>query len=119
MAKAANTNDPAVLSAFDAMIAGVAGVERKGAAMPYASVNGNMFAMVSKADVIGLRLDKDDMVAFVAANGESPFEGTLGFVSADYVAIPKAMLADSRALKRWFKLSHAHAVTLKPKKTTR
>jgi hypothetical protein len=41
MPKTEASVDPKVLAAFDAMIAGVPGVERKGAAMPYLSVNGN------------------------------------------------------------------------------
>ncbi len=72
--------------------------------MPYVSINGNMYAMVGKADVIGLRLSKDDMAAFVAKRWPSPFEGTPGFVSKDYVAVPPDMLTDAKALKRWFKL---------------
>ena len=119
MAKAANETDPKVLAAFDTMISGVAGVERKGAAMPYVSINGNMYGMVSKADVIDLRLGKDEMAAFVAEHGPSPFDGTPGFVSKDDVAIPHEMLANAASLKKWFKLSHAHAIALKPKKTTR
>ncbi len=119
MAKAASQTDPKVLAAFDTMIGGVKGVERKGAAMPYVSINGNMYAMVSKADVIGLRLNKDDFTKFVAENGPSPFEGTPGFISKEYVAIPAAMLGDAAALRKWFKLSHASAASLKPKKTTR
>jgi hypothetical protein len=118
MAKREVTVDPKVLAAFDAMIAGVPGVERKGAAMPYLSVNGNMYAMISKANVVGLRLSKDDLAAFMAAGGE-PFEGTPGFISKEYGGVPATMLGDSKALKRWFGLSHAYAGTLKPKKTTR
>ena len=117
MAKATAT-DPKVLAAFNAMIAGVSGVERKGAVMPYLSMNGNMYAMISKTNVIGLRLGKDDLAAFMAAGGE-PFEGTPGFINKEYGAVPATMLADNKALKRWFKVSHAYAGTLKPKKTTR
>jgi hypothetical protein len=119
MAKAAAASvDPKVLAAFDAMIAGASGVERKGAAMPYLSVNGNMYAMISKANVIGLRLSKDDLAAFMAAGGE-PYEGTPGFINKEYGGVPATMLADAKTLKRWFKASHAYAKTLKPRKTTR
>jgi len=118
MAKAETVTDPKVLASFDAMITGVPGVERKGAAMPYLSVNGNMYAMISKANVIGLRFGKDDLAAFMAAGGEL-FEGTPGFINKEYGGVPAAMLGDIKALKRWFKLSHAYAGTLKPKKTSR
>ena len=118
MAKADATVDPKVLVAFDAMISGVPGVERKGAAMPYLSVKGNMYAMISKANVIGLRLSKEDLTAFLAAGGE-PFEGTPGFINKEYGGVPAAMLGDAKTLRRWFKASHAYASGLKPKKTTR
>jgi hypothetical protein len=118
MAKAETTTDPKVLAAFDAMIGAVPGVTRKGAAMPYVSVNGNMYGMISKADVIGIRLGKDDLAAFMAAGGV-PFEGTPGFINNEYGGVPAALLADSKTLRAWFKKSHAFAAALKPKKTTR
>jgi hypothetical protein len=118
MAKAENATDPKVLAAFDAMLAGVPGVERKGASMPYASINGNMYAMISKANVIGIRLSNDELAAFMAAGGEL-FEGTPGFINKEYGGVPGAMLGDTKALRKWFKASHAYASGLKPKKTTR
>ena len=118
MAKNKNETDQAVLAAFDRMIAGVKGVERKGATMPYVSINGNMYGMINKANIIGLRLGPDDQAAFFAAGG-TPFEGIPGFVNKAYVAVPPALLGDSKALQGWFKKSHAFASKLKPKKTTR
>ena len=118
MPSARNETDPAVLAAFDLMIAGVKGIERKGAAMPYVSVNGNMYGMVSKANAIGLRLSPADLAAFFAA-GATPFEGTPGFINKEYATVPPALYADKAALQGWFKKSHAFASGLKPKKTTR
>ena len=118
MATATNKTDPAVLAAFDTMISGIKGVDRKGATMPYCSINGNMYAMISKADIIGIRLSENDLKAFFLVGG-TPFEGVPGFVSKGYVAVPQAMLGDSRALQNWFKLSHAFASKLRPKPTTR
>lgn len=115
MAKADPQIDPKVLAAFDAMIGAVSGVERKGAAMPYVSMNGNMYAMVSKTGVIGLRLGKDELAAFIAAGGQ-PYEGTPGFINKEYGGVPAAMLDDTKTLRRWFKASHAFASGLKPKK---
>jgi hypothetical protein len=118
MAKADNSSDPKVLAAFDAMIGAVPGVERKGAAMPYVSINGNMYAMISKAGAIGIRLSKDDLAAFMTAGGQ-PFEGTPGYINKEYGGVPAAMLGDSKTLRAWFKKSHAFAGGLKPKTTTR
>lgn len=118
MATAKPTTDAKVLAAFDAMIGAVPGVARKGAAMPYVSVNGNMYGMISKADVIGLRLGKDDLAAFIVAGG-APFEGTPGFINKEYGGVPAALLGDTKTLRGWFKKSHAFARGLKPKTTTR
>ena len=118
MAKAANETDPEVLAAFDLMIAGIKDIERKGAAMPYVSINGNMYGMVSKANAIGIRLSPADLTAFLAA-GATPFEGTPGFITKEYATVPPTLYSDKAALQGWFKKSHAFASALKPKKTTR
>jgi hypothetical protein len=114
--KAKAETDPDVLAAFETMIAGVKGVERKGATMPYVSINGNMYAMINKANVIGIRLGESDMAAFLLSGG-TPFEGIPGFVNKDYAAVPRTMLGDTKSLQTWFRLSHNHASRLKPKPT--
>ena len=57
--------DPAVLAAYMKMIEGVEGVEARGAAAPYTSLNGNMYSSISKFNEIGLRLAKDEREAFL------------------------------------------------------
>ena len=47
---------PKVLAAYEQLVASVPGLERKGAAMPYTSVNGNMFSFLDKAGALSLRL---------------------------------------------------------------
>jgi hypothetical protein len=111
--------EPAILAVFDTMIAGVKGVERKGATMPYVSINGNMYAMINKAGVIGLRLAGEDRATFFATFGDSPFEGVPGFVNTDYVAIPEALYGKAKMLHAWFKISHAAAGRLPPRPTRR
>lgn len=119
MGKAGNETDPDVLAAYDAMISGVPGVERKGAAMPYTSVNGNMYSATSKASVIGLRLGKADLAAFLAPYGTGLWEGVPGFFNKEYAAVPRSLLADMKSLRAWFRKSHEYAAGLKPKKTTK
>jgi hypothetical protein len=119
MAKDALGVDPKILAAFDAMIAAVPGVERKGATLPYTSINGNMYACISKAGVIGLRLSASDLTAFLAKHKASLFEGVPGYINKEYAAIPEPMLSDTTTLRTWFRKSHANASSLKPKKTTR
>jgi hypothetical protein len=110
-------NDPEVIAAFDLMIAGVKGVERKGATMPYVAVNGNMYAMISKADVLGLRLSSNDLETFLATYNAKPFEGVPGFVSKEFGAVPRNLFKDAMTLQTWFKLSHGYASKLPPKPT--
>lgn len=110
--------DPAVLAAFDLMISSVKGVERKGATMPYVSINGNMYGMINKADQIGIRLSDSDREAFMLAGGK-PFEGIPGFVNKEYGGITAEMLSNKKLLQTWFRLSHAYAAKLKPKPTKR
>jgi len=119
MAKSKNTTDPAVLAAYDAMIAGVLGVVRKGDAIPYTSINGNMYSSISKADRIGLRLAKDDLEVFLTTHQTTLFEGLPGFFQKEYVSVPPALLTDVPVLQAWFRKSHAYASGLRPKKTTR
>lgn len=119
MAKPDHIPDPAVLAAFDRMIAGVPGVERKGASLPYVSINGNMYAAISKDDVIGLRLSEADLSEFLNAHGTQLFEGVPGHFLKEYAAIPATILWNTEFLQRWFRRSHAYASKLKPKKTTR
>ena len=63
--------NPEIVAGFDLMISAVPGVVRKGATMPYVSVNGNVYAMISKADVLGLRLDRDDLASIEAVLRDS------------------------------------------------
>lgn len=119
MAKAKNLTDPVVLAAYDRMIAGVSGVERKGATMPYTSINGNMYSSISKANVIGIRLSRNDLTIFLEAQATTLFEGVPGHFMKEYGAVPSQMLADTEALQAWFRKSYDYAIGLKPKKTRR
>jgi hypothetical protein len=119
MAKAASGIDQNVLAAYDAMVAGVPGAERKGATLPYTSINGNMYSSISKANVIGLRLSKTDLTTFLETYGATLHEGVPGFIQKEYASIPEALLGDTATLQAWFRKSHAHAQGLKPKRTTR
>jgi hypothetical protein len=117
MSEERRRTDPTVLAVFDAMIAGEPGVQRRGATMPYVAVNGNMHAMISRADVIGIRLSDKDTATFLSTYNARPFESIPGLPNRDYVAIPRTMYKDIRTLQMWFKLSHGFAQKLPPKPT--
>ena len=106
---------PEVLAVFDMMIAGVPGVERKSDQNPYTSINGNMYASMSKLDRIGLRLSKSDLAEFLETFQAGLHEGFPGFIQKEYAAIPESLYGDVEVLQAWFRKSHEHAAGLKPK----
>ncbi len=111
--------DPKVLAAYRKMLDAAPDVEWKGAARPYTSINGNMYSAISRDDIIGLRLSRADLKAFMETYETTHFEGYPGFFQKEYVAVPQTLLANTRALRRWFRKSYDHAAGLKPKPTTR
>ena len=64
--------DPKILVAFELMLGGVDGAERKGVNVPYVAVNGNMYAMISKRDAIGIIVAEQHWRSFELAGG-TPF----------------------------------------------
>jgi TfoX/Sxy family transcriptional regulator of competence genes len=99
---------------YEALIATLPGVERKGAKFPYTSLNGNMFTILSTEGVMGLRLAKADREAFLKRHAASLYTSH-GATMAEYVAVPGALLADERQMRAYVAASLAYAQTLKPK----
>ena len=118
MAKPAAKAPPDKVALYDALIAGLADVERKGAGFPYTSLNGNMFSILGAEGVMGLRLGPAEREAFLRDHAAKLYESH-GAVMKEYVAVPDALLADPAAMAPYVAASHAYARTLKPKATTR
>lgn len=93
-------------------------VERKGAAMPYTSLNGNMYSFMSKEGLVGLRLAEPDREAFLKKYKTQLFE-TYGTVMKEYVTVPPALLKKTKELSKYLAISYEYALTLKPKATNR
>ncbi|MBS0298020.1 MAG: hypothetical protein JSR45_17100 [Proteobacteria bacterium] len=102
---------------YDRLLA-TQGLERKGAAMPYTSVNGNMFSQLNPSGTLALRLPEGAREAFLQAHGARLHEA-YGIVQKEYVAVPDALLADTGRLGPHFAESLAYANSLKPKPTTK
>ena len=109
---------PECVEQFDRLVARVPSIERKGASMPYTSMNGNMFSYLDAAGLMALRLPEVDRAAFIEAFGTKMHEAH-GVVQKEYVTVPPELLADTDRLLPWFERSVAYAATLKPKATTR
>ena len=106
------------LELYEKLVATNPSVERKGATVPYTSVNGHMFSYLSKEGKLALRLPTAEREAFL-----KKYNATLcqayGKVQPEYVEVPDALLSSTRELKRFFDCSYAYAGALKPKPTTR
>jgi len=106
--------DPKVSAAFDLMLGGVENITRKGVTFPYAIVNGNMFATISKQNTIGIMVDEDEWRSFEGAGG-MPFEAVPGIPLKGFGMIPETMYKDRLQLQSWFRRAHATAEKLPAK----
>jgi hypothetical protein len=109
---------PERVAAYDRLVAALPEVERKGATMPYTSVNGNMFSYLDASGSMAMRLSPADREAFIERFATTLHEA-YGIVQKEYVTVPASLLDDTDGLLPWFQSSHAYALTLKPKPTTR
>ena len=93
-------------------------IELKGDTMPYTSVNGHMFSVLTKDGVFALRLGESDRAAFVAKYKTKPVV-MYGATMHEYVDVPDALLAKTAELRKYFDASYAYVSSLKPKATKR
>ncbi len=103
---------------YEELIATLFSVERRGATMPYTSVNGNMFSYLNSDGGLALRLPKDLREEFLARY-ETVLAASHGFAQKEYVAVPDDLLANTDELAPYFAASYQYATTLKPKATKR
>ena len=106
------------LARYERLVATQADVQRKGATIPYTSVNGNMFSYLDASGALALRLSGPDRERFIAERRASLHEA-YGHIQKEYVAVPDSLLATTDELAPWFAASYAYAKSLKPKPTTR
>ena len=118
MAKPAAKAPQEQVEQFEQLLATRPEIERKGAQLPYASVNGNMVCVLGADGTMGLRLGAADRSAFLKAYGGTLYEA-YGAVMKEYVAVTPALLADTEAMAPWLAKSWVYAQTLKAKATTR
>ena len=116
--RASSAIQAARLAAYDRLIGAVAGVIRRGASIPYTSLNGNMFSYLFDEGSLALRLSPADREAFLTQFGTHLHEA-YGIVQKEYVDVPDALLDDTAQLESWFAASYAYVSSLRPKPTTR
>lgn len=102
---------------FDLIVSMIPEIERKGKGSPYTSINGNMYTMMRKDGVLGIRLSKDERAKFMETHGSEPFEN-YGSMIKEYVTVPEKVLMDTELMVEYLKMSHEYTKTL-PKKATK
>jgi TfoX/Sxy family transcriptional regulator of competence genes len=118
MAKAQPAAPADKVALYEKLVATNPKVERKGAALPYTSLNGHMFSMLTPVGKLALRLPEEERNAFLKKYKTKLVE-QYGAVLKEYVEVPDALLKKTQELKRFFDLSYAYVASLKPKPTTR
>ena len=114
MAKAAGGAPEHELRLYDKLVATLPSVERKGATVPYTSLNGHMFSYLSKTGTLALRLPPDLRAAFLDKYKTRLCE-QYGIVQKEYVEVPPALLAKTAELKPYFAASLDYVKSMKPK----
>jgi hypothetical protein len=118
LSKAVPKAPAASVALYDALLATNPEIERKGAAMPYTSVNGNMFSLLTPDGTLALRLPANDREAFLKRY-ETALCQQYGAVMKEYVRVPASLLQNTRALAKYLDVSYRYACSLKPKPTTK
>lgn len=118
MAKKAPNIPADKLALYEAVVATIPNVERKGAANPYTSLNGHMFSFIDKTGAMSLRLSKEAREAFVAEHKTGP-SIQYGAVMREYVVIPDDLHEDLDRMAEYFQQSCEYTGSLKPKPTKR
>jgi TfoX/Sxy family transcriptional regulator of competence genes len=103
---------------YDDLLATLPEIQRKGATMPYTSVNGNMFSLLTPEGTLALRLPSPEREDFLKHYKTALCE-QYGVVMKEYVQVPAALLKNTRELAKYLELSYRYACSLKAKPTTK
>jgi hypothetical protein len=106
------------LDLYDKLIATNPEIERKGVTMPYTSVNGHMFTILSNSSSLGLRLSKSDREEFLERYQTTLYESH-GAIMNEYVTVPGDLLERTEELITYLDKNCAYTKSLKHKATKR
>jgi TfoX/Sxy family transcriptional regulator of competence genes len=106
----------AKLDLYEKLVATNQRVKRKGATMPYTSLNGHMFSFLAKDGKLALRLPSGERESFLVKY-ETELSVQHGAVMKEYVVIPDSLLERTQELKEYFDVSYEYVSSLKPKPT--
>jgi hypothetical protein len=118
MSKAKPKAPAECVALYEALLATNPAIDRKGATMPYTSVNGNMFSLLTPEGTLALRLPADEREAFLKRY-DTALCVQYGTVMKEYVQVPAALLQKTRDLAKYLDISYRYACSLKPKPATK
>jgi len=87
-----STAPPEKLRLYEKLAGTNPDIERKGATVPYTSLNVNMFSYLHASGAMALRLPKEEREKFLAKYKTKLFEA-YGVAQKEYVTVPDALLA--------------------------
>jgi hypothetical protein len=102
------------LTLYDKLVATNPAVKRKGATVPYTSLNGHMFNYLGKTGELALRLPPEALQGFLKKYKTSLCQ-LYGVAQKEYAMVPDKLLQRTQELKNYFDLSYAYVSSLKPK----
>ncbi len=86
--------------------------------MPYMSLNGHMFSLLTPPGELILRLSESEREAFAKRYKTAPLV-MYGAVMKEYVAVPDSLLKKTSELKKYLALSYDYVSGLQPKPTAK
>jgi TfoX/Sxy family transcriptional regulator of competence genes len=104
------------LESYDRLILTIPSLDRKGATVPYTSVNGHMFSFFNKDGAFGLRLPGETKDRFLKKYKTKLLEA-YEMVMKEYVVVSDELLENTKELESYFKISYEFVNSLKPKQT--
>lgn len=107
---------PPKVALYEKLLATIPEIERRGAANPYSAVNGNMFTLLHKSESLAIRLPADKREEFLKKYKTTLFTA-YGAVMKEYVAVPDALLKNTKELQKFLESSYVYAKSIKPKPT--
>src|SRR5580692_9244274 len=117
-AKKTSSAPPECIAAYDRLIASFSEIERKGATMPYTSINGHMTSYLNSEGQMALKLPAGDREEFLAKYDTKLFEA-YGIVQKEFVTVPPELLENTDELQAYFAISVKYVGGLKPRPTKR
>jgi hypothetical protein len=115
------TAPPERVALYERLLASVDGADRRSNfGSGYTAINGNMYSVISKYGVVGIRLPEPERSAFIKQYDTEMFRGDPAWPpSKELVAVPDALLEETGALRPYLELSLRYTRGLKPNAATK